>query len=259
MPVRRRPPPPDEDLIEIIFQDATAADRSLNTPPSDPLKAYRRHLALPPRIRFICHVKTWEMGTVLPVEMRRNVRSLPTFTEVGTLNVGRFKLKASDVIGLGAHPGGAIEGAGKIAPTLVVHVPSGLNPGYSDARVEFGPKTNSWMHQPARSVGVSGRRSSLPRVIVPLHLESSHPAKALTAGRHQTHRTSARAGGATSTRELGVSRAGEEQAMDSQGRVVHAEKGGRVICAAEQQKTCNKRPSSQWTEGWLPFPYHGRC
>ena len=68
----------------------------------------------------------------------------------------------------------------------------------SDARVEFGPKTNSWMHQPARSVGVSGRRSSLPRVIVPLHLESSHPAKALTAGRHQTHRTSARAGGAVS-------------------------------------------------------------
>ena len=31
-----------------------------------------------------------------------------------------------------------------VVPTLIIHVPSHLNPGYQDATVEFCPKTMSW-------------------------------------------------------------------------------------------------------------------
>ena len=103
-----------------------------------------------------------------------------------------------------------------ILPTLVVHVPSNLNPGYQDAMIEFGPKTMSWLHRPVEAADSTDAR---PRVIVPLHLKRDHPALA-----HHSKRKP---------------------------EVPRAQTARQPSASAAVRKS-----SKVWSEGWLPFPYH---
>ena len=234
----------------------------MNTPPAGGEATYTRQQVIPQRLHFIIHVKTWSMGTVLPAEVRDKVLTIKTWSETGSLYVGRHTLRLHDVIGLHTHPDKAIwsltthakrrhsldsadacadalpnESADPIEhaererrmleyqtqqrailPTLVVHVPSNLNPGYQDAMIEFGPKTMSWLHKcPVRAA--DGGADTRPRVVVPLHLKRDHPALAQRSKRKP--------------------------------EVPRGLQAARQLSASEAV-----RKSSKWSEGWLPFPYH---
>ena len=166
-----------------------------------------RDTAIPSHLNFIVHVKHWRMGTSLPAEHRDKVQTIQTQSEQGSLRIGRYNLRLNHVIGLQRHPDAtiwrlaasslaasgpdaAVDGGQLRAfasgnrqiqrmPTLVVHVPSSLNPGYQDASIEFGPATMSWLHKPVPAAPSVERA----RVVVPLHLARDHPARGFSKRR----------------------------------------------------------------------------
>ena len=247
---RIRKIPNDDTGVEILFQDANASDPGSNGAPKHASRTYRS-AAIPQFIKFVIHVKTWSMGATLPPEVRAKVQAVKTCNELDSLTVGRHALRLHDVIGLMAHPnksalsnltagfsGAYPDGAqaSQVMPTLVVHVPSALNPGYLDSTIEFGPKSMSALHRPQDKP--EDARAARPRVIVPLHLSRDHPAKA------------------HSTRNPGPKKLLERiYNMPSRGADFNKrdpmpiEK--RIANAANGVE--GARP---WSHGWLPFAQH---
>ena len=180
--------------------------------------------------------------------VRVPVAQVETHSETGTLTVARKTLRLSEVIGLQSHPGKWLRGE-EVAPTLVIHVPSSLNAGYMNARVEFGPKTMSWLHRPS-AAGVRGGR---PRVIVPLHLERDHPARA-----HSTRKPANEV--ANSPRARAIASARAARTSDSGGGSARQDgTAAGATKAARARLLFAEAPGTQWSEGWvpacLPFPH----
>ena len=213
---------------------------------------------LPKYIHFVVHLASWRMELQHEAELRQKVCTVKAAiaglpgTDECTFAIGRLNLH--DVIGLHASPAsklwqladtakgsaftttpklesgrpalGSPRGARpvQIMPTLVVHVPSNLNPAFHDARISFGARTMSWLHQlmshfDGRQLdGLKG-----PRVIVPLHFQVNPK---LTSTHHYHHRAAP-----TIT---------------------------SALASPRRAHTLAEPPSPpQWSEGELAFPQHG--
>ena len=212
---------------------------------------------LPEYIHFVVHLASWRMELHHELELRQKVCTVKAAmaglpgADACTFAIGRLNLH--DVIGLHASPaskiwsladtakGSAFATTPKVEsgrpalgsprdarpipmmPTLVVHVPSNLNPHFHDARICFGARTMSWLHQLMSHVdgrqldGLKG-----PRVIVPLHLQAQPK---LAPPHHRVAPT------ATSA--------------PASPRRAHA------LVVADVTKP------TQWSEGELAFPLHG--
>ena len=253
---RMRKLPNDDTGVEIIFQDASAMDPGSNTQPHDANRTYRS-AAIPPNLSFIVHLKTWRMATSLSADVRSKVQVITTLHELDSLTVARYSLRLNDVIGLRTHPvsavvrkltagrSGSYPGANhatEVLPTLVVHVPSQLNPGYLDAMIEFSPKTASSQHRPQDKP--EDREAARPRIIVPLHLARDHPAKVLSVRNPGPKKLLAR---------LAQMPARGTENEDSPRRTDGIPIEQRAAGAAAELDTARAR---SWTQGWLPFPLH---
>lgn len=207
---------------------------------------------LPAHIHFVVHLASWRMETHHEPELRQKVITVNVTPggDADAHTLARGRLNLHDVIGLHASPLGAIwrladkatgsaftttpkfasgrpslgSPAGarspQVMPTLVVHVPSNLNPSFHDARIAFGARTMSWLHELLHAVdGRALETSRGPRVIVPLHMQAH--AKTPAMPRH-----------VASPRHALLSHMSPRQQVSS-------------------------GPPAEWSEGALAFPLHG--
>jgi hypothetical protein len=242
-----------ETGVQILFQHAHAPDADAPLP-------------LPSHVHYIVHMSSWRIETPLAAELRQKVCSCRVQPEPNGLTVARGRLNLHDVIGLRSSPDGTLwndaphwqprkvpsssgvaSGGGSprsvltapVVPSLVVHVPSNLNPAFLDATITFGPRTLNWLH------GGHGRSAARgPRVIVSLHPQPQpRPPLSPCAGLPPTPRATSAPASARAAPVV-------YRRLPRQWSEV------TTMSALTNATNATTTTISQWSEGTLPFPMH---